>query len=134
MLLAALLLACGYGPAHGLDLSISNQTTLTVRLVVNGQVVGDFPPASHESPIDPALLPAPPWSVTALTQSGRVLLTMQVQPGAVSYSTPNASGHSSARGVGARAELSCGRLDVWSGPPMGGPMPPDTFPEGDCDP
>jgi hypothetical protein len=135
LMLIALLSGCSSAvPGNLLLLSISNQTTLTVTLVVNGQRVGDFPPASHEDPIDPSRLPAPPWQVTALTRSGRVLLTLEVRPGDVTHSTPDASGHSSARGAGARADLSCGRLDVWSGPPMLGPMPPDNFPPGDCDP
>ena len=37
------------------------------------------------------------------------------------------------KGSGARVDLSCGRLDVWVGPPMHGPFPAPGRP-GDCDP
>ena len=35
-------------------------------------------------------------------------------------------------GVAARADLSCGRIDLWSGPPLAGPAPNPGTP-GDCD-
>ncbi len=35
--------------------------------------------------------------------------------------------------MGARVDLSCGRIDIWSGTPMMGPAPGPGVP-GDCDP
>jgi hypothetical protein len=117
-----------------LTLSISNQTTLVVTLIVNEQIVGIYPPAAHRDPITAPLLPPPRWHVEARSPSGRVLASMDVRPGDVVSTTPDAAGRSSSRGKGDRAELSCGRLDIWSGPPLLGPAPPDSFPVGDCDP
>ena len=117
-----------------LELSISNQTELAITLVVNGQAIGEFAPGAHEDPIDAVMLPLPPWQVEARTPSGRVLLTLAVQPANVWRSTPDAQGHSSSMSAGNRADLSCGRLDIWSGAPMLGPAPPSSFPAGDCDP
>jgi len=122
------------GPSTPLALSISNQTTLDVTLVVNDQVVGAFPPTAHEDPIPASRLPPPPWHVEARTTTGRVLASIDVRPGDVWSTTPDAAGRSSVRGKADRAELSCGRLDIWSGPPLVGPAPPASFPPGDCDP
>lgn len=117
-----------------LELSVSNQTTLVITLVVNDQEIGLFGPSAHEVPIDASRLPAPPWHVEARTSSGRVLVTMDVAPGDVWHTAEGLDGHSSSQSAGARADLSCGRLDIWSGRPMSGPAPPRTFPAGDCDP
>lgn len=116
-----------------LELSVSNQTT-AITLVVNGQTVGPFAPTAHEDPIDASLLPAPPWHVEARTPSGRVLTALDVKPGDVWHTTEGRDGHSSATGRATRVDMSCGRLDIWSGRPMSGPAPPRTFPAGDCDP
>jgi hypothetical protein len=43
------------------------------------------------------------------------------------------NGVTSMSGAGARADLSCGRLDVWVGAPMLGPAPDGGVP-GDCEP
>lgn len=117
-----------------LELSMSNQTTLAITLVVNGQVVGPIAPGAHEDPIDGALLPAPQWHVDARTPTGRVLTTLDVAPGDVWHITEGPDGRSSSAGKATRVDLSCGRLDIWSGPPMLGPAPPSSFPPGDCDP
>lgn len=135
--------SCGFLPAppstpavEPLILNISNGTTLPVTLRVNGLNVGPFLPGTGEAPIRPGSLPNPPWHVEALTPSGRVLLAFDVAPGDVWHTTPDPQGHSSSQGAGARADLSCGRLDVWSGPPMLGPgtWPGMSFPPHDCDP
>jgi hypothetical protein len=116
-----------------LALSISNQTTLSVTLEINGDSVGSFGPGTHEDPLDPSHLPAPPWHVEAATSSGRVLVTMDVAPGDVWHTNPDLNGHSELHGAAVRADLSCGRLDIWSGPPLLGPPPPSSFPPGDCE-
>ena len=104
-------------------LSIANGTTLTVTLVVNGAPLGTFGPGVERDPIPAADLPALPWHVEARSPSGRVLASMTVRPGDVSVTS----------GDGARVDLSCGRLDIWSGPPMSGPVPGTGSP-GDCAP
>jgi len=75
-------------------------------------------------------LPPLPWYVEARSESGRVLVSMTVRPGDV-FATMYPDGHGETRGAAVRADLSCGRLDVWSGPPMSGPAPGSGIP-GDC--
>jgi hypothetical protein len=107
-------------PAMSYPLSISNGTTIAVRLVVNGADVETIPPGGYADPVT-AVLPALPWSIEVRSPSGRVLSRMTVNAGDVVYTTPDASGASSANGRAVRVDLPCGRLDVWSGPPMLGP-------------
>jgi hypothetical protein len=65
----------------------------------------------------PRRLSGAPGSDTS--PSGRVLASMTVHPGDVGNMTgPNGQGE--ARGDGVRVDLSCGRLDIWAGPPMTG--------------
>jgi hypothetical protein len=109
------------GPSPGL--SIANGTTLTVTLLVNGTVVGTFAPGVERDPIPPTDLPVLPWQVEARSPSGRLLASVTVHPGDVSDTS----------GDGVRVDLSCGRLDIWSGPPMSGPAPGTGSP-GDCAP
>jgi len=112
-------------------LGVSNGTTLAVTLAVNGQRVAVFPPGGPEPSIDLTALPPLPWSVQALSPSGRVLTSMQVQPGEIEG--PDSAVHTIPMG---RVDLSCGRVTIWagdyapSGPaPMGSPGTP-----GDCAP
>lgn len=78
-------------------------------------------------------MPQLPWHVEARTQAGgRLLLSFDVKRGDV-FSTTEPDGQGSARGVSERRDLSCGRLDVWSGPRMMGP-PPGPGERGDCEP
>ncbi len=107
-------------PASPLPLSISNQTSIAVTLVVNGTAVGTIQPGGYEDP-GAAALPALPWLVETRSPTGRVLSRVTVNAGDVVYTTPAADGHSSARGDAVRVDLPCGRLDVWSGPPLLGP-------------
>ena len=112
-------------------LGIANGTSIAVTLAVNGVVVETVAPGGYEDPVT-AQLPPLPWSIETRSPSGRVLSRLMVSAGDVVYTTPDASGGSSARGRAVRVDLSCGRLDVWSGPPLLGPM----FipgPSGDCD-
>jgi hypothetical protein len=112
-----------------MTLSISNGTTIAVALVVNGKVIETVPPGGYEDPIKAALPPLP-WNVATLSPSGRVLSSMTVRAGDVSQTT-YPDGHGSSNGDGVRADLSCGRLDVWSGPPLLGPIA-SPGPSGDC--
>lgn len=113
------------------SLEIGNGTTIAVTLVVNGNVLGVFPPgAAGVIPISE--LPPLPWTVEARSPRGRVLTSMTVRPGDVRETTmPN--GGRAYQSAGARADLSCGRLDIWSGMPMLGPLPGPGKP-GDCEP
>ena len=133
--LALALTGCAAGPtptpAPPAPLNIANGTSIPVTLVVNGVVVETVPPGGFQDPVAGSLPPLP-WSVETRAPSGRVLSRLTVKAGDVVYTTPDASGHSSATGDAVRVDLSCGRLDVWSGPPMLGPafVP---GPSGDCD-
>lgn len=103
------------------DLSVQNGTTIPITLLVNGVVLETVAPGSYQDPI--ALrMPSPPWRIEARSPSGRLLTSLTVlKTTYVDWNT----------GVGARADLSCGRLDLWSGPPMIGPAPGPGSP-GDC--
>jgi glucose/arabinose dehydrogenase len=93
-------------------LSVANGTTIPVAIAVNGTVVETVAAGTTEDPLR-ASLPTRPWTVEARSPSGRVLATMTIS---VTDSISSTSGKL------ARADLACGRLDVWSGPPALGPM------------
>jgi hypothetical protein len=117
----AWLLGCASPAPSPYGLSVSNETTIAVTVVVNGEVVATIPAGVGEDPIA-AWLPPLPWSVETRSPSGRVLSTMTVNAGDVVYTSSDANGRSSAKGDAVRVDLACGRLDVWSGPPLAGPM------------
>ena len=108
------------------DLEISNQTTLVVTLVVNGTKVREVAPGAVERVV-PGDMPPQPWNVEARSPGGRVLSAMTVRAGDVTRTG------SSWKGDAQRVDLSCGRLDMWSGPPLLGPPPGSGIP-GDCQP
>lgn len=115
-----------------MSLAINNSTTLTVGLVVNGSLVASLEPNSclgcgQDDAVPASLLPPLPWHVEARSPSNRVLVTLDVHAGDVDYES------NSAKGDGNRVDLSCGRLDIWSGPPLLGPAPGPGTP-GDCQP
>ena len=139
-LLAVLLAGChalggpSADPSARPNLGISNGTTLTVTLVVNGQPVGDFPAGGPNPTIDIAALPPLPWTVEARSPSGRVLTSMTVKPGDIRTTT--VPGGVETSGTMGRVDLSCGRLTIWAGDIMpSGPAPasPPGHP-GDCEP
>jgi hypothetical protein len=103
---------------------MSNSTTLEVTLVINGTPIGRVA-AGDGVEVPPSEMPALPWNVEARSPSGRLLLQMTVRAGDVDIEGDSQSG------TGARVDLSCGRLDLWSGPPMHGPAPGPGMP-GDC--
>lgn len=103
-------------------LSISNGTSIAITLVINGGVIETLAPGETHDPIT-ATLPAKPWTIETWSPSGRVLSTLTVSADATISDTT---------GRAVRVDLSCGRLDVWTGPPLLGP----SFvpgPSGDCD-
>jgi hypothetical protein len=77
-------------------------------------------------------LPALPWAIEARSPSGRVLTSLTVNSGDV-WQVTFPDGSVGSKGDAARVDLSCGRLDIWSGPPLAGPAPGPGSP-GDCAP
>ena len=112
-----------------MTLSIANYTTISVTLVVNGRVIETVPAGGYEDPIK-AELPGLPWNVETRSPSGRVLSSMTVHAGDV-WQTTEPNGNGETKGDAVRVDLSCGRLDVWSGPPLLGPAP-GPGQAGDC--
>jgi hypothetical protein len=112
-------------------LSAWNGTSLEVALLVNGKPLQVLAPGEWREAIPASALPPLPWSVEARSPSGRVLLTLTVNEGDVA-SGVNPGGSTFSKGAAARVDLSCGRLDIWSGPPLAGPAPGPGSP-GDCD-
>jgi hypothetical protein len=115
-----------------MKLSIQNGTTIAVTLVVNGSVIEIVPPGGYEDPIK-GNLPAMPWTVEIRSPAGRTMTTLDVHNGDyATASLPN--GGLQEKGVGRRLDLSCGRLDLWYGPPILGPAvdPNASYPPGDC--
>lgn len=109
-----------------MSVSISNGTNIPVTLVVNDAAIETVAPGA-DADFPAGQLSGLPWRVEARTLTGRVLLSLVVHDGDVRY-TANSS-----KGDAARVDLSCGRIDLWSGPPMAGPMPGPGSP-GDCAP
>jgi len=132
LLTLVLVATCSPAPSgYAHDLVVSNQTTLAVTLAVNGRVVRSVQPRTDET-ISVRDLPAQPWVVEARTPSGRVLTSLTVRPGDV-WETSMPDGSTQMNGDAVRVDLSCGRLDIWSGPPLLGPAPGPGKP-GDCAP
>lgn len=126
VLLAACQGATEVVPPSDMKLSALNTTTKALVLVVNGAEVTDLAPGA-QADLLAADLPALPWSAEVRLPTGRSLLSLAVRAGDV------LQGPSNQRGDGARVDLSCGRIDLWSGPPLLGPAPQAGTP-GDCDP
>lgn len=127
-LILVLVLGCA-APHRTLDLRVSNQTALVVTVFVNGGVLVSVPPGEVRAVFVSG--GAGPWAVESRTPSGRVLSSMTVRPGDVSEASSD--GSRTQRGAAVRVDLSCGRLDMWSGPPLAGPVPGPGKP-GDCEP
>lgn len=113
------------------SLGVDNGTTLPVTVTVNGVEIETVQPRTTRT-IEPADLPVMPWNVQGRSPSGRVLVTLVVDAGSVGQTT-DANGQTTMHGAGDRVDLSCGRLDLYAGPPMLGPMPGPGTP-GDCEP
>jgi hypothetical protein len=121
----------GAVPANEMTLGVSNGTSLEVTLLVNGKQLQVLAPGEWKDAIPAQELPPLPWSIEAQSPSGRVLLTLTVFEGDV-VSGVNPGGSTFSKGDAARVDLSCGRIDIWSGPPLAGPAPGPGSP-GDCD-
>jgi hypothetical protein len=130
--LVAIALSClECTPAFSDPLQVNNGTRLAVTVLVNGRVISTVEPRGVAE-FPPEGLPPVPWNIELRSPSGRLLLDLVVRPEMVTRAT-GTGGQVSLTGAAARMDLSCGRLDVWVGPPLLGPSPEQGHP-GDCDP
>jgi hypothetical protein len=111
---------------------ITNATTVPITIRANGSVEREVGPGSEvELPIGD--LPPPPWSIDALSPTGRVLLSLEVPASDVNRDRPTGEG-AEIRGDASFVELSCGRIDLNYGPPALGPAQESPVGRpGDCD-
>lgn len=123
LIVATILSGCQVG-APGL--SVNNSTTKALVLVVNGSNVKDLQPGTQVE-VPASGLPPLPWKADVRLPTGRILVSLIVRAGDVVIGT------SGEKGEAARVDLSCGRIDIWSGPPLLGPAPGPGTP-GDCGP
>jgi len=129
--LVAIALSClDCTPGFHEPLQVNNGTRLAVTVLVNGRVIRTVEPRGVAE-IPPEGLPPVPWNVELRSPSGRLLLDLVVRPEMVTRAT-GTGGQVSLTGAAARVDLSCGRLDVWVGPPLLGPSPEPGHP-GDCE-
>jgi hypothetical protein len=112
-------------PDSAMTLEASNGTNLVLELVVNDAAPVPFGPG--ELKLSASSLPALPWHAVVRFPGGRSLVDLTVRSGDV-LRGPNYE-----KGDGARVDLSCGRIDIWSGPRLLGPVPTSGHP-GDCTP
>ena len=100
---------------------VENGTSLPVSVLINGNPAEVVLPQTTKT-IDAARISRPPWRVEARTSGGRVLGTVLIAAPTVNYDL--------------RLDLSCGRLEIWLGGPLGGGPSPDVSPgtSGDCAP
>lgn len=113
-------------PPSEMTLSANNGTTENLALVVNGSSVRELAPGTQVT-VTAKDLPGLPWQAEVRFPNGRTLVSLAVHAGDVIIGT------NYSKGDGARVDLSCGRIDVWSGPPIGGPAPGPGV-AGDCKP
>lgn len=119
-----------------MSLGVSNGTTLTITLAVDGELVRTLAPGAVVEAIPAGALPALPWVVEARSPSGRLLTSMTVSAGDVRQVEAPVEGGVVRKGPWAQAVLSCGRVDIWSwsGPPPPPPTGPASGSPGDCAP
>jgi hypothetical protein len=123
VLLGCQVVAPGIVPDAEMQLHVNNGTPLELVLVVNDRTY----PLGGPGQIDLTVRELPPlaWTAEVRTITGRSLLGLTVRSGDVVQTG------ASQKGDGARVDLSCGRIDIWSGPPLLGPVPGPGVP-GDC--
>ena len=132
-LAVVIVLGCTSGttvPPSAMTLGVMNSTTIPIDIVVDGKQFATLMPGESREAIPSNALPPLPWNVEARNGKGRVLLTLNGRDGDVTVSSDGQG--QSQKGVGSRVDLSCGRIDIWSGPPLAGPAPGPGTP-GDCE-
>ena len=120
----------GVVPADLMMVSALNSTTQVVFAFVNGTFIASLDPngclgCGGDDGIPASILSPLPWHVEVRMPAGRVLVALDIHAGDVVYTD------SGSKGDGNRVDLSCGRIDVWAGPPLLGPAPGPGTP-GDC--
>ena len=134
--LVAVLAGCGntsndgqpLGPVPDADMSLTanNTSDRALELYVNGGKIADVA-ATTSSTFKAQDLPPLPWQAELRLPTGRTLVSLTVTAGSV-VRTANGS-----QSVGARVDLSCGRIELYVIYPLLGPPPGNGHP-GDCGP
>jgi hypothetical protein len=124
-------LPSGAVPDADMTLQVSNETTVLLALVVNGKVIGPVQPGAQLEFRSTDLRPLP-WAAEVRLGTGRAVVSLTVRSGDVQIQRDSSGGITSEKSDGARADLSCGRIDLWSGAPLLGPARGPGTP-GDCD-
>ena len=109
-----------------MSLTANNQSDRTLELFVNDGKVADVP-AKTQVTIQAKDLQPLPWAADLRLPTGRTLVSLTVRSGDVVRTTTGVGG------LGGRADLSCGRIELWAVVPLGGPAPGEGKP-GDCGP
>jgi hypothetical protein len=140
-ILAATLIGAGCSlipsPAPGdFDIVVDNGTTMDLVVRVNGVAIHGFGPGDGGT-IPASGLGTLPWTVEAVTASGRRVTSMDVVAGSSGCSEPaGGDANRECHGVLTVADLSCGRIVMYTNattPEIPAPMPGVGVP-GDCDP
>jgi hypothetical protein len=132
--LAVLLGACQFlrpqaapVPDAQMWLAAGNGSDRKLVLFVNDLPIRDVLPGT-ETRFTAAELPPLPWHAELRLETGRTLVELVLASGTIMRSSDGGG-----TGAGARMDLSCGRVELYSGFPMGGPPPGGGVP-GDCNP
>ncbi len=114
LVLAVTLAACDLLAVHPtVPVGAFNDTDMAVLVRVNGKQVELLPPGSSLS--GDAADPMPPFTVEAMSSTGRVLVRLDVGAGDVADAL--------SAGRVALEVLPCGRVILWAGPPPSLPKP-----------
>lgn len=109
-----------------MSLTANNQSDRALELFVNGGKMADVAPMTALT-MAAKDLPPMPWAAELRLPTGRTLVGLAVTSGSVVRL------ESGTAGVGNRADLSCGRVELYAVYPLGGPAPGPGRP-GDCGP
>ena len=132
--LVAAVEACAAPPTVTADpryeLHVENGTTVPVSIVINGRTLAQV---KGQSSTVVSLAREPPGTVAIQAQlpDGRPAISFVIDPATLSSETVGSV--TDVVGAAHRADLSCGRLDLWLLTPLLGP-PPGPGAAGDCGP
>lgn len=115
-------------------LDVLNNLMIAIQVEVNGQDLG-IVPAGVRMGFDAEEMTALPWSIAVRTLGGRALSEATFFDGDVYTDVDSTGDVVQAGGDYVVEDLSCGRLEYWSGAQGNGPYPgPEPGAPGDCDP
>jgi len=109
-----------------LTVGVVNESTLTVKLAVNGAVLRTLGPGEGGE-VAASELPRLPWDASVESPTGRELVGLTIHAGDL-WREPCANNT-----LAKRVDLSCGRIDIYAVVDMSGP-PPGPGRPGDCAP